>query len=94
MNLVWLLEAKLDVERLYFFLVKKSPDAAEKSMILIDEYADRLFKFPELGAPMNDGTGRRRLFIPFGQNGYEVRYIIEKTKIVIFRVWHGKEERM
>lgn len=94
MNLVWLLEARSDLERLYDFLIEKNPSAARQSMLIIDEYIDRLMKFPELGTPMNDQTGRRRLFVPFGQNGYEVRYIINNKTIIIIRVWHGREERI
>lgn len=42
MKLVGLSDAKHDIARLYNFLVAKSPNAAEKSMIIIDEYVDSL----------------------------------------------------
>jgi len=36
--------------------------------------ANRLLELPEIGRPMEDDTGRRELFIPFGASTYVLRY--------------------
>lgn len=95
MELVFLPEADSDIERLFEFLLEENPAAAEKAMLSIDAGAKRLESFPELGVSMNDETGRRELFIPFGNSVYVLRYRIysESDEIVILRVWHGREQR-
>jgi len=94
MSLIWLPEAKKDLERLFKFLVEKNPTAAEKAMLSIDEAADQLLKFPESGVLMQDRTNRRQSFIPMGKSVYVLRYIIYENIIVIIRVWHAKEQRL
>ncbi len=42
---------------------------------------------------MNDGTGRRELFIPFGPGAYVLRYIFDQDIVVIIRAWHSRENR-
>ena len=95
MDLVFLPEADADIDRLFEFLLEENPDAAEKAMLLIDEGASKLERFPELGLLMNDDTGNRELFIPFGKSVYVLRYRLhhEQNKIVVLRVWHGREQR-
>jgi len=42
---------------------------------------------------MEDDTGRRELFIPFGASAYVLRYRIHDDTLVVIRVWHSREER-
>jgi len=42
---------------------------------------------------MPDETGRRELFMAFGAGAYVLRYMPEKTGVVVIRVWHSREER-
>jgi plasmid stabilization system protein ParE len=43
---------------------------------------------------MQDETGRRELFIPFGASAYVLRYMQEdKDTVVVVRVWHSREIR-
>lgn len=95
MELVFLPEADADIDRLFEFLLEENPAAAERAMLSIDEGTKKLESFPELGVSMNDETGRRELFIPFGKSVYVLRYRInlEKQEVVILRVWHGRELR-
>jgi plasmid stabilization system protein ParE len=92
-RLVWLPEARDDTERLYRFLVGKNPLVAAKAMRLILDGAERLRDFPELGRPMDDDTGRRELFLPFGASAYVLRYRADGATLAIIRVWHGREGR-
>ena len=49
MELVFLPEAEADIDRLYEFLIKENPLAAEIAMLAIDDGAQKLGIFPELG---------------------------------------------
>ena len=93
MRILWLPEALDDLERLYDFLVERDPVAAERAIRTIEEGVDRLAELPELGRPMDDDTGRRELFVPFGAGAYVLRYRLHQDTAVILRVWHSREER-
>ena len=92
-QVVWLPEALEDTERLRLFLEEENPKAAARAGLVLQEGAKRLVSFPELGHPMNDGTDRRELFLPFGTGSYVLRYITDKQTVVIIRAWHSKENR-
>ncbi len=92
-QIVWLPEAVKDVTRLREFLEDKSPEAASRVAALIRSGAKTLTDFPAIGKPMNDGTGRREILLPFGAGGYVLRYRIEQQIVVIIRVWHSRENR-
>jgi plasmid stabilization system protein ParE len=93
-QIVWLPEATSDTRRLREFIEDKNPEAATRAGFAFLEGADFLSSYPEAGAPMNDGTNRRELFIKFGNGGYVLRYILDDDKIVIIRTWHSKENRI
>jgi plasmid stabilization system protein ParE len=93
MNLIWLTEARQDVDRLHEFLVEVNPAAAEKAIQLIQEGARSLVRHPEIGRPMVVDSHRRELFLPFGASAYVLRYRVEEDTLVIIRVWHGREDR-
>ena len=92
-QVVWLPEALEDTERLRLFLADQNPQAAARAGHVLEKGAKLLARFPELGHPMNDGTNRRELFMPFGSGGYILRYLIDRQAVVIIRAWHTKEER-
>lgn len=76
-----------------FFLEDKNPTSARRVGQVLQDGAKQLIIFPEIGRPMNDGTNRRELFLPFGAGGYVLRYIIEYQSVFIIRAWHSKENR-
>ena len=92
-KIIWLPEALEDIQRLRLFLEEKNPTAANRAGLILKAGAKRLVDFPERGYPMNDGTDRRELFLPFGTGGYILRYITDMEVIVIIRAWHSKEQR-
>jgi len=92
MNLIWLPEARIDIQCLFDFLIAVNPAAAGKAIRAIGSGADRLRDHPELGHIMEDGP-RRELFLPFGGGAYILRYRVEGETVVIIRVWHGREYR-
>jgi plasmid stabilization system protein ParE len=67
--------------------------AALKIAQVLQNGTKLLSEFPEAGRPMNDDSGRRELFTPFGSSSYVLRYFIDEEYVVIVRVWHGKESR-
>ena len=89
----WLPEAVEDARLLFEFLDDKSPSAAAKAAQALQKGANLLAGFPEVGRPMDDGTGRRELFIPFGAGAYVPRYILDAQVVFIIRAWHSKEKR-
>jgi plasmid stabilization system protein ParE len=83
-QIVWLPEALEDTQRLRLFF---------RAGRVLQTGAKRLADFPEIGQPMNDGTDRRELFLPFGTVGYVLRYITDKQTVVIIRTWYSREKR-
>lgn len=93
MKLRWLPEARDDIQRLFTFLLGKNAEAAKRAIRTIQLGADRLIEFPRVGRPMNDDSGRRELFVPFGAGAYVLRYRIHDARIIVIRVWHSREDR-
>ncbi|MBL1278355.1 MAG: type II toxin-antitoxin system RelE/ParE family toxin [Ectothiorhodospiraceae bacterium] len=94
MRVRWLPEAWQDTQRRYDFLFKQDPVAAGRVMETLLEGSDRLVDMPDIGRPMDDDTGRRECFLPFGTGTYVLRYMIDNEKnVVIIRVWHRREHR-
>gem|GEM_PF-973375 len=63
-------------------------------MEIILSGAQDLEAMPEMGRPMNDDTGRRELFMPFGAGAYVLRYRLDTEAVVIIRIWHSREHRV
>lgn len=95
MKLVFLPEASDDIDRLYDFLMPKSPLAAQKAMLAIDEGLAMLQDNPFMGLKMDGNPDYRQLYVPFGKNAYVLRYRIhqEQDTLVVVRVWHSREDR-
>lgn len=94
-EVVWLPEARADVERLHAFLLDKDADAAGLCARKILNAAELLAASPHMGRPMDDETGRREIFMSFGAGAYVLRYMLERPdKAVVIRVWHSREYRI
>ena len=94
MDLIWLPEARDDIERLFNFLLEVNPAAAQRAVRLIQSGAQRLLDYPQIGQPMDDDSGRRELYLPFGAGSYVLRYRMDGQSVVVIRVWHGREHRI
>ncbi len=90
-EIIWLPEALADIERLYQFIHEKNPEAAKRAAEALLQGAELLKITPLAGRPMADETGRREWFIVFGAWAYVLRYRLDKSTTVIFRVWHNRE---
>lgn len=92
-KVVWLPEALEDMGRLRLFLEDKSPSASARMAKTVLDGVALLRDFSERGKPLNDGTHRRELYLPFGSGAYVLRYRIDGEIVVIIRVWHSREDR-
>jgi plasmid stabilization system protein ParE len=93
LKLIWEPGALDDLARLREFLQSKNPKAAANAAQSIIKTANLLVEYPHLGHPMDDLPEFNKIFIPFGQNGYDLHYRIDHENIVILRIWHTREKR-
>jgi len=91
MRLKYAPQAIGDLKRLHDFVAPKSTLAAKKIAIEIQEAAERLKVFPEIGLPVSrsaDPKSLRDLYI----GNYTIRYQISSSEFFhILRIWHNKE---
>lgn len=92
MKLVVLASAQRDLLRLQDFLEAKNPRAAREAIRVIRVRSRLLIDNPEIGRRVVK-SGFRDLLVPFGRDGYILRYQIEGDEIRITRIWHGREDR-
>ncbi len=94
LELIWESGALNDLSRLREFIAPHHPKAAMNAAQSIIQAANRLLDYPYSGHPMEDIPEFNELIVPFGRNGYILRYRIDGKKVVILRVWHTREERI
>jgi plasmid stabilization system protein ParE len=90
-GITWRHRARNDLKRLYEFLNGKDEAAAALASRAILDGVRQLRAMPRMGRPMDDGTGRRELVVPFSAAGYVVCYIVDDGEVVIIRVWLTRE---
>jgi toxin ParE1/3/4 len=86
--------AAADFERLRLFLTGKNPAATQRAIAGLIEAIDSLAVFPDRSKP-SGVSGLRDLIVPFGRSAYVVRFEhdTQRQRIVIVRIWHGREAR-
>lgn len=67
----------------------KKPAAAERAISFIQQGAERLLDFPELGHPMPEDTERRELFLPFGASAYVHPAGAPRTNSKIYLIYYS-----
>jgi len=83
-------EAVDDLQRVVEFVEIKNPFAARRIAIDLQEGAEKLKQFPEIGLPVQkaaDPDQIRDLYV----GDYTVRYLIAGEVIYVLRIWHDKE---
>jgi plasmid stabilization system protein ParE len=88
-------EARGDLVRLRAFIAKHNPAAAERLARRLIQGIERLLRNPRLGrrvtvAPDHMAPEEIRDWVV---GDYVVRYLIADERIVVLRVWHGREQR-
>jgi len=88
------LEAKEDLERLYFFLVENDVKAAEKALITIEKAWELLESFPFACRKVeSDNPFLREFLISFGNSGYVALFEIEESDVItVLAVRHQRED--
>ena len=90
--LIWTPSALLDVQRLYRFLVVKSPDAARRAVKAIRQGVKVLEQQPKVGRPVEEMDNEYRdWIIDFGDSGYVARYRVDPQFVSVLAVRHQKE---
>jgi len=84
--------AKADLVRLAAWLLDRDPKVAGRAAEALIEAVSSLSEYSERGRPRND-TSYRELFVPFGRDGYFVRYRVETTTVFVTRIFHSLERR-
>jgi plasmid stabilization system protein ParE len=81
--------------RLREFIRIKNPNAANRVAQRIRSFVNQLPDQPLIGKNVTDidEPRLRDFYIPFGQAGYWIRYLVRDDDIVIIRIWHGRENR-
>ena len=92
-QLEWVKEAISDLEECREFLKKKSPKAARNAVKRIIQVTQLLLEQPHLGHPIDDMPEFQKVNIPFGKYGYVLKYRLDGQKIVILRIWAGRQDR-
>jgi toxin ParE1/3/4 len=95
MKLAYAREARDDLVRLRAFIGKHDPAAAARAARRLAQGILRLLRHPRLGrrvvtAPGETAPEEIRDWLVAD---YVVRYLIIEERIIVLRVWHGKEER-
>ncbi len=91
-RLKWSPEALLDVQRLYRFLVMKSPEAAQRAIKAIRSEVRVLASQPEIGRPLEDMAPEfREWLVDFGDSGYVALYRYDGQTALILAIRHQKE---
>lgn len=80
-----------DLDRLAAWLRPRSARAAETAADALEAGIASLTQFPDRGAPLARGV--RELFVPFGRDGYIIRYRVKANRVLILRLWHSREDR-
>lgn len=95
MRLAFAREARTDLVRPRAFIAVHDPAAAERVARRLIRGIERLMRFPRLGRRVNIGPDKvapdEIRDWPVGN--YVVRYLIAGDRIIVLRVWHGREQR-
>lgn len=95
MKLAFSREARGDLIRLRAFIAEHEPGAAQRAARRLVQGIKRLVRFPRLGKRVAVTPGE---FAPeeirdWPVSDYVVRYLILEDRVIVLRVWHGKEQR-
>ena len=96
MKLAFSREARDDLVRLRAFIAKHNPAAAERIARRLILGIERLVRHPRLGRRVTVAPGETapEEIRDWLVGDYVVRYLITAYRIVVLRVWHGKEQRV
>ena len=80
---------KDDFSRLSAFLGESA--AGDRFVDVLEDAVSSLAEMPHRGRPLVGDV--RELIIPFGRNGYIIRYRVSGQTVLVARVFHSLEDR-
>lgn len=80
-----------DLERLDAWLTARDPKAAIQAGDLLETAIYSLSSYPLRGRLVDETL--RELTVPFGRDGYVIRYRVIDKRVIISRIWHSLEHR-
>ena len=92
-KLEWSPLALADLDRFAAFLEGKFPSLALRIGKTLIEKSEQLRDHPNLGQPVGGNTAYRQLTLHALRATYVLQYEIHPDRIVILRVFHGRESR-
>jgi plasmid stabilization system protein ParE len=92
MKLLWSPLSRTQLIEAFAYLAERNIDAAAELLerVRVEERAESLMEFPELGPPGRE-PGTRELTIT--RTEYVLVYRIKVEAIEVIAVWHGKQSR-
>jgi plasmid stabilization system protein ParE len=93
MNLEWSRDALADLDRFATFLHDKHPALAPRVAGEIKAKAQVLADFPQSGRPLGGRQEYRQIVLEVLNARYVFQYRYEDKRLVILRVFHGRETR-
>jgi plasmid stabilization system protein ParE len=92
-NIEWSAGAVADLDRFSDFLQSRFPTMARTVGREIHRKVDLLIDTPELGRPLSGRRDRRQIVVRVLNASYIVQYRLAADRLVILRVFHGREVR-
>jgi plasmid stabilization system protein ParE len=93
MRIEWSAAALADLDRFAVFLHERHPALAAIVAREILAKAQFLEKHPHLGRPIGEHGQYRQIVLEVLRGKYIFRYRVAGDRLVILRVWHGREQR-
>lgn len=84
-------KAELDFEAQVRWLNQHSPAVGRSAALRIVEVIDLLSDFPDLGKVVSPGV--REKTVPFGRDGFVVRYRRSGGTLFVQRIFHSRQDR-
>ena len=89
----WSKDALADLDRFARFLQQRDPVLAGIIANEIIRTVQRLSEYPRLGRPLTGHQEYRQVVMQIMNAAYVIQYRIDGERLVILRVFHGREMR-
>jgi plasmid stabilization system protein ParE len=92
-DIEWSQDALADLDRFSAFLQQHHPDLAQAVAREIVAKADMLSRYPRMGRPIAGQTEYRQLVLQVLNAPYIFQYRFDGRRLVMLRIFHGRETR-
>jgi plasmid stabilization system protein ParE len=93
MRIEWSVRSLADLDRFAEFLLDRDPSLAGRIAAEIRQRAEILAHRPLLGRRLGDREEYRQVVLQVARAAYVFQYRIEGERLVVLRVFHGRELR-